>query len=496
MTGAPGNSLCAQLRVVCERVCADLPPGAARKAISDVRARLEHDVLRVAVGGRLNAGKSTFVNALLGEKLAATDATECTTLVTWFSYGPVNLVRLRFRDGSELTLPAQPLWQAVATCGRPAAEIAVAEVECSNLVLAERYTVVDTPGLDALSGLDAMSLAALAQADVLLYLMPHPGENDREALKSLHATATDAGVTAINAIGVLSRIDQLGQGIGDPWPEARKQATRYAQSPGFTALLGDVVPVLGLLAETATGGSFTEADMHPLRELAAADQGVLDDALYSADDFLENPKLPIVTEDRQRLISLLGMYGISVSIEQVRGGVRGAARLLAELRERSGIRILLELLQRRFVAMSDPLRARTAIQALDAVSWRASTAAEATVLAKMRDELDAVRASPKLRQLDLATALAELSAGKWAASEQAAAQLVALATGTDLAAQLGAQGGITNRQARDQLAERITEWRTLENTGPRAAARHARAVREYLELLFLGLPSGDGASSG
>ena len=493
MTGTPASSLCAQLRAVCEHARTRLPPGPAQDAIDAVRARLEDDVLRVAVGGRLNAGKSTLVNALLGEKLAATDATECTTLVTWFSYGPVNLVRLRFRDGSDLTLPAQPLSQAVATCGRPAAEIAVAEVKCSNIVLAERYTVVDTPGLDALSGLDAMSLAALAQADVLLYLMPHPGENDREALKSLRSTATDAGVTAINAIGVLSRIDQLGQGVGDPWPEARRQAARYGHSPGFTALLGEVVPVLGLLAETAAGSRFTEADMLPLRALAAADQGVLDDALYSADDFLENAKLPIVTEDRQRLISLFGIYGISVAIEQVRAGVRGAARLLTALREQSGIKDLLDLLQQKFVAMSDPLRARTAIQALDAVSWRASTPGEATVLARMRDELDVIRSHPKLRQLDLATALTEMSAGKWTASEHYTAQLVALATGADLFAQLATDSEITTSQARDLLAQRITEWRTLENTAPRAAVRHARAVREYLESLFLGLPAGDGA---
>ena len=73
----------------------------------------------MAVGGRLNAGKSTLVNALLGESLAATDATECTRLVTWFRYGPVKLIRLRFTDGSQHAFAAQPLPAAVASAGRP-----------------------------------------------------------------------------------------------------------------------------------------------------------------------------------------------------------------------------------------------------------------------------------------------------------------------------------------------------------------------------------------
>jgi hypothetical protein len=40
--------------------------------------------LRVAIAGKVKAGKSTLLNALVGEAIAPTDAGECTRIVTWY----------------------------------------------------------------------------------------------------------------------------------------------------------------------------------------------------------------------------------------------------------------------------------------------------------------------------------------------------------------------------------------------------------------------------
>ena len=53
------------------------------RRIPEMRARLDGP-LRVAIAGKVKAGKSTLLNALVGENVAPTDASECTRVVTWY----------------------------------------------------------------------------------------------------------------------------------------------------------------------------------------------------------------------------------------------------------------------------------------------------------------------------------------------------------------------------------------------------------------------------
>jgi predicted GTPase len=43
--------------------------------------------LRVALVGRVNSGKSTLLNALVGQRVAPTNETECTRVATWYRFG-------------------------------------------------------------------------------------------------------------------------------------------------------------------------------------------------------------------------------------------------------------------------------------------------------------------------------------------------------------------------------------------------------------------------
>ena len=84
----PGRSLTAAARTLVQRavdVYADRPVVAGW--LAGQIARLD-EPLRIAVAGKVKAGKSTLLNALVGEQLAPADAGECTRVVTWYRDGP------------------------------------------------------------------------------------------------------------------------------------------------------------------------------------------------------------------------------------------------------------------------------------------------------------------------------------------------------------------------------------------------------------------------
>ena len=58
--------------------------------------------LRVAIAGKVKAGKSTLLNAMVGEMMAATDAGECTRIVTWYQYASAPRLTMFPKKGAPL----------------------------------------------------------------------------------------------------------------------------------------------------------------------------------------------------------------------------------------------------------------------------------------------------------------------------------------------------------------------------------------------------------
>lgn len=377
---------------------------AARRLV-ELQRRLD-EPLRVAVAGRVKAGKSTLLNALVGERLAPTDAGECTRIVTWYRDGHTYQVTahpvvgqprpLRFhRDHGALE---------VDLAGLAPERVRQLDVMWPSQVL-RTVTLIDTPGIGSLSEQVARRTWDLltaedeeTPADAVLYLMRHLHANDLEFLRAFHDTEVSQP-NPINAIGVLSRADEIGVGRLDAMASARKIAARMATDPHVRRVVQTVVPVAGLLAETAA--TLTEAEVRRLRTVAELPPAEAEPLLLSTDRFLTmKPELGLTDLEREELLGRFGLFGIRLATTLLRRHVATTATELAtQLTERSGVSDLRAVLGSLFFERRGVLKSRSALLALDALTRTQPCPGSGAVAAEVEEIIASAHPFQELRVL-------------------------------------------------------------------------------------------------
>jgi hypothetical protein len=348
--------------------------GPAEPALRAAAERMG-EPLRVAIAGRVKAGKSTLLNGLVGQNLAATDAGECTRLVTWYVDGvayrvdvqpigaPPRQLPFRQQNGSlEIDLgdlPVERVERLVVTWPSP---------------MLRRTTLIDTPGIGSVNTevserserILAPDDGEVTAADAVVYLMRHAHGDDVGFLEAFRDGAVDR--RTVNTIAVLSRCDEIGHARLDALTTAARIADRYRLDPRVRALCQTVVPVAGLLASSAA--SLREAEYRAVVGLAAAAD--TDRLLLSAGRFgTAESDGPVSADERAALLRRYGLFGVRTAIHLVREKRVGSAGDLArELTTASGMGELRDLLSTQFGARAAVLKARSALSALDGVFRR------------------------------------------------------------------------------------------------------------------------------
>lgn len=333
-----------------------------------IGARL-NEPIRIALAGTLKAGKSTLVNALVGEDIAPTDATEATRIVTWFRHGPVPKVTANHWRGRRSNVPIHRnagLTFDFRTLNP--ADVADLDVEWPADALVHS-TIIDTPGTSSLTR-DASERTlrlllppdGVPRVDAVVFLLRTLNAPDIALLKQIgHLVGGATG--ALGIVGVASRADEIGAGRIDAMLSAADVAARFTREMNETGICQAVVPVSGLLALTAR--TLRQSEFIALRKLAGADNAALTKAMLSVDRFVRaDSELPVDAATRAQLLERFGMFGLRISLAVLAAGVTDAAGLADELLERSGLEALRRVIDQQFAQRSDMLKAHTALLSL------------------------------------------------------------------------------------------------------------------------------------
>lgn len=354
-------------------------PGAIIRGLEKLLIAVEQPCT-VAVVGRVKAGKSTFVNALLGEDLAKVGATETTATINRFVYGvpdPAKPVRC-YWTGGKITDEDKSFLDSLQgndeASLRRAAGIESLEYRVPAPFL-KRVTLVDTPGLAAAvdehqdraasffgvqGQLRDRNVAATErlsnEADAVIYVIGQVARTTDQAFLEEFQRTTQGKARVQNAIGVLSKVDI------QPEVLARRHSLCQKISEQLKDVLNVVVPVSAALqrrldelcandaAEFRTFAATVSAIPDELRELL-----LQSDELFTQ---LEMEDCPIPAVTRQALLGNTP-WTTFVTLAREAGLAKDAestTKAITTLQETAGFSPLRDLLHRRFVERGELLR--------------------------------------------------------------------------------------------------------------------------------------------
>jgi GTPase SAR1 family protein len=383
------------LRERVEEMFEQLLEGASRRAaLEPLREELRlarermHQPMRVAIVGLVKAGKSTMLNALLGEEVVATGAIEATFNVNWLRHGPSPAIVVHYKDGRAPR--PKPFAELESLTRRDARrgellEIKYLEVAYPSEIL-RAFNLIDTPGLASFyeddsantreflqlhaEALAAATRAEAANADAVLYLFSQSLHTAETSIVEMFQDAAMGQPTPINAIGVLTKADHYWPDAADPLEAGERIARRLREDPRARRLFYTIYPVSGFLALGARGLQADE--FATLRKLAAMPDEAFERLARSVERFAgsERPEIPVAPAERRRALDRLGLYGVALARRLLRSGVSRHEELADELYARSGAPALTKLIVSHFGARAFLIKLDAGLRQLKTVCFR------------------------------------------------------------------------------------------------------------------------------
>ena len=178
------------------------------KSLSETRTKLEDEAFNLVVLGQFKRGKSTFINALLGESILPTAIIPLTSVVTILRYGPKLKVEVEYLNGrmEEIDLAGLPAF--ITERENPQNKKSVKEVTIfyPSQYLREGVRIIDTPGAGSVySHNTEAAYAYLPYVDAGIFVI----SADPPLSRSEHQFVKDVREFVDKVFFVLNKIDQV-----------------------------------------------------------------------------------------------------------------------------------------------------------------------------------------------------------------------------------------------------------------------------------------------
>jgi GTP-binding protein EngB required for normal cell division len=276
-----------------ERVCCRHGITSLDEFISSCRLFAEERTLNIAIFGRFKAGKSSFLNHLLGRPLLPVGVIPVTSIVTEIQWGPGERAEIEYLDGHKEEVSIGRVAEFISEAGNPANAKGVGRVRVAlpSMTRFRGVRFVDTPGLESVfehnTGASLEWLPNVGLALVAVGVDPPLSQSDIELIRKLSRYTPNISI-------LLTKVDVLEPGDREQVLEfVRRQISRfwkdavpvfpYSIKPGFETLRTALDQSLLAQAQNGAGEKWAEILAHKLDTLITECESYLRVALRAAE---------------------------------------------------------------------------------------------------------------------------------------------------------------------------------------------------------------------
>ena len=275
-------------------------------------------VVDVAVLGQFKAGKSSFLNGLIGGPVVPVDILPSTAVVTRIGYGQRERVTVHGLAGEAFEIPLPRLAEFVTERGNPTNEkrVAVVDVELPSLAPYEGVRFVDTPGLGSVFAHNtrvSKEWMPRVGAALVAVSVNHPLSEDDLLLLNDVSSNTPESVLLLTKVDLVS-----GEELASVIDFIRSQATSrtgkewrilpVSNRPGFEGMRDEVEQYLRERIAGRREEAFEEIARHKVRALISGCREYLNlaERAAEADDAARSELISALERERRGFASVKG----------------------------------------------------------------------------------------------------------------------------------------------------------------------------------------------
>jgi Dynamin family len=238
--------------------------------------RIETDSFSIAVVGEFKRGKSTFINAILGEEILPADVLPTTATLNRVTYGSKPFVKIVFKDDEERKIAIHKLVSFVTKltpeCEAVAATVKEAVIYYPVDYCRNNLEIIDTPGLSDDENMTAVTLSVIEKVEAAIMvtsaLAPFSESEGNFVTQKLLTTSLSQIIFVVTGIDhfqrpqdvekVLKTVKQRIKGFVENWAEQQFEQNSLAYKLYVNKIC--CIKVFGLSAYQALSAKIANDD--------------------------------------------------------------------------------------------------------------------------------------------------------------------------------------------------------------------------------------------